>query len=136
MPIYAYAQRNKKNVFLGEKRDPSFLRHANSSLRNLTRITQNLSYVYTFFTYMLKEIIALTSDWYWTLIAQISLWLSNRLVNINHLFLPRRNFSSVFRSRQEFGKNQSYIMLEAIPLLILLYLCILLCTICILQTFF
>jgi len=44
----------------------------------------------------------LVSDWYWTLIAQINLWLSNRLVNINHLYLPRHNFSSIFRSRQEF----------------------------------
>ena len=44
----------------------------------------------------------LASDWYWTLIAQINLQWSNRLVNINHLYLPCRNFSSVFRSRQEF----------------------------------
>jgi hypothetical protein len=43
----------------------------------------------------------LASDWYWTLIAQINLRFSNRLVNINHLYLPRRNFSSVFRSRQD-----------------------------------
>ncbi len=43
----------------------------------------------------------LASDWYWTLIAQINLWLSNRLVNINHLYLPRQNSSSVFRSRQD-----------------------------------
>ncbi len=41
------------------------------------------------------------SDWYWTLIAQIDLWLSNRLVNIHHLNLPRQNFSSVFRSHQD-----------------------------------
>ena len=45
-------------VFLGEKRDPSEI-YANSNLRNLTHITQKLSYVYTFFTYMLKEITAL-----------------------------------------------------------------------------
>ncbi len=44
----------------------------------------------------------LASDWCWTLIAQIDLRLSNRLVNINHLNLPRRNFSSVYRSRQKF----------------------------------
>ena len=43
----------------------------------------------------------LASDWYWTLIAQIDLWLSNRLVNINHLNLPRQIFSSVFCSRQK-----------------------------------
>ncbi len=34
-------------------------------------------------------------------IAQINLRLSNRLVNTNHLNLPRRHFSSVFRSRQD-----------------------------------
>ncbi len=44
---------------MGEKRDPSE-RHANSNLRNLTHITQKPSYVYTFFTYMLKEITALS----------------------------------------------------------------------------
>ena len=44
----------------------------------------------------------LASDWYLTLIAQIDLWLSNWLVNINHLDLTRQNFSSVFRSRQKF----------------------------------
>jgi hypothetical protein len=45
-------------VFLGEKRDPSEI-YANSNLRNLTHITQKPSYVYTFFTYTLKEITAL-----------------------------------------------------------------------------
>jgi len=50
----------KKHVFLGEKRDPSE-RHANSNLHNLTHITQKPSYVYTFFTYTLKEITALGS---------------------------------------------------------------------------
>ena len=45
-------------VFLGEKRDPSKI-YANSNLRNLTHITQKPSYVYTFFTYTLKEITAL-----------------------------------------------------------------------------
>jgi hypothetical protein len=44
-------------IFLGEKRDP-FNIYANSNLRNLTHITQKPSYVYTFFTYMLKEITA------------------------------------------------------------------------------
>jgi len=34
-------------------------------------------------------------------VAQINLRLSNRLVSINHLYLPRRNSSSVFRSRQD-----------------------------------
>ena len=42
-------------VFLGEKRDPSEI-YANSNLRNPTHITQKPSYVYTFFTYTLKEI--------------------------------------------------------------------------------
>jgi len=46
-------------VFLGEKRDPSEI-YANSNLRNLTHITQKPSHVYTFFTYTLKEITALT----------------------------------------------------------------------------
>ena len=45
-------------VFLGEKRDPSEI-YVNSNLCNLTHITQKPSYVYTFFTYMLKEITAL-----------------------------------------------------------------------------
>ena len=45
-------------VFLGENRDPSEI-YANSNLRNLTHITQKPSYVYTFFTYTLKEITAL-----------------------------------------------------------------------------
>ncbi len=45
-------------VFLGEKRVPSEI-YANSNLRNLTHITQKPSYVYTFFTYTLKEITAL-----------------------------------------------------------------------------
>ena len=44
-------------VFLGEKRDPSKI-YANSNLRNVTHITQKPSYVYTFFTYTLKEITA------------------------------------------------------------------------------
>jgi hypothetical protein len=35
----------KKNVFLGEKRDPS-KRYANANLRNQTHITQKPSYVY------------------------------------------------------------------------------------------
>ena len=48
-------------VFLGEKRDPSEI-YANSNLRNLTHITQKPSYVYTFFTYTLKEITALADD--------------------------------------------------------------------------
>jgi hypothetical protein len=45
-------------VFLGEKRDPSKI-YANSNLCNLTHITQKPSYVYTFFTYTLKEITAI-----------------------------------------------------------------------------
>ena len=45
-------------VFFGEKRDPSKI-YANSKLRNVTHITQKPSYVYTFFTYTLKEITAL-----------------------------------------------------------------------------
>jgi hypothetical protein len=48
-------------VFLGEKRDPSEI-YANSNLRNLTHITQKPSYVYTFFTYTLKEITALGAN--------------------------------------------------------------------------
>jgi len=44
----------------------------------------------------------LESDLFLTLIPQINLRLSNRLVNINHLDLPRQIFLSVFRSRQEF----------------------------------
>ena len=48
-------------IFLGENRDP-FKIYANSNLHNLTHITQKLSYVYTFFTYMLKEITALDYD--------------------------------------------------------------------------
>jgi hypothetical protein len=43
---------------LGEKRVPSKI-YANSNLCNLTHITQEPSYVYTFFTYTLKEITAL-----------------------------------------------------------------------------
>ena len=43
--VNPYAQRIKKNVFLGEKRDPSE-RHANANLRNQTHITQKPSYVY------------------------------------------------------------------------------------------
>ncbi len=46
----------KKNVFLGEKRDPSE-RHANSYLRNLTHITQKPSYVYTQQLKVLKHLI-------------------------------------------------------------------------------
>jgi len=52
--FYVYADTHKeikKNLFLGEKRNPSE-RHANSNLRNLTHITQKPSYVYTFFTYL------------------------------------------------------------------------------------
>jgi hypothetical protein len=49
-------------VFLGEKRDPSEI-YANSNLRNLTHITQKPSYVYTFFTYTLKEMTALVLYW-------------------------------------------------------------------------
>ena len=45
------------SVFFGENRDPSEI-YANPNLRNLTHITQKPSYVYTFFTYMLKEITA------------------------------------------------------------------------------
>jgi hypothetical protein len=45
-------------VFLGEKRDPSEI-YANSNLHNLTHITKKPPYVYTFFTYTLKEITAL-----------------------------------------------------------------------------
>jgi hypothetical protein len=45
-------------VIFGEKRDPSEI-YANSNLRNLTHITKKPSYVYTFFTYTLKEITAL-----------------------------------------------------------------------------
>jgi hypothetical protein len=44
-------------VFFGENRDPSEI-YANSNLRNATHITQKPSYVYTFFTYTLKEITA------------------------------------------------------------------------------
>ena len=44
-------------VFLSEKRDSSEI-YASSNLRNLTHITQKPSYVYTFFTYTLKEITA------------------------------------------------------------------------------
>jgi hypothetical protein len=44
-------------AFLGENRDPSEI-YANSNLHNLTHITQKPSYVYTFFTYTLKEITA------------------------------------------------------------------------------
>ena len=51
-------------IFLGENKDPSEI-YANSNLRNLTQITQKLSYVYTFFTYMLKEITALVYDSVW-----------------------------------------------------------------------
>ena len=60
----------------------------------------------------------LALDWYWTLIAQIDLRLSNRLVNINHLNLPRQIFSSVFCSRQEFlsGLEKiSHISQSAVP---------------------
>ncbi len=46
------------DIFLGEKRDTSDF-YANSNLRNLTHITQRPAYVYTFFTYTLKEITAL-----------------------------------------------------------------------------
>ena len=44
-------------IFLGENIDPSEI-YANPNLRNLTHITQKPSYVYTFFTYTLKEITA------------------------------------------------------------------------------
>jgi hypothetical protein len=54
----------------------------------------------------------LASDWYWTLITLMNLRLSNRLVNINHIYLPRRNSSSVFCSHQDLKcqvwKKQSY----------------------------
>jgi len=59
--FYVYAHMHKEitfYVFLGEKREPSKI-YANSNLRNLTHITQKPSYVYTFFTYTLKEITAL-----------------------------------------------------------------------------
>ncbi len=45
-------------VILGEKRDPSEI-CANPNLRNRTHITEKPSYVYTFFTYTLKEITAI-----------------------------------------------------------------------------
>ena len=44
----------------------------------------------------------LALDWYWTLIAQIDFWLSNRLVKINHLNLPHQIFSSVFAPARNF----------------------------------
>ncbi len=44
-------------VIFGVKRDPSEI-YANPNLRNLTHITKKPSYVYTFFTYTLKEITA------------------------------------------------------------------------------
>jgi hypothetical protein len=47
-------------IFFGENRDPSEI-YANPNLRNLTHITQKPSYVYTFFTYTLKEITALAT---------------------------------------------------------------------------
>ena len=59
--LWLYAHMPKEitfYVFWGEKRDPSKI-YANSNLRNLTHITQKPSYVYTFFTYTLKEITAL-----------------------------------------------------------------------------
>ena len=56
----------------------------------------------------------LASDWHLTFITQINLRLSNQLVNINHLYLPRQKFPSVFHSRQNIKcqvcKNQSYII--------------------------
>jgi len=64
--LCAYTQRNKKHVFLGEKRDPSE-RYANSNLRNLTHITQTPSYVYVFHlhaqrNHSLVEVWGQTSD--------------------------------------------------------------------------
>ena len=50
-------------VILGEKRDPSEI-CANPNLRNRTHIAEKPSYVYTFFTYMLKEITALGCDFF------------------------------------------------------------------------
>ncbi len=47
-------------VIFGEKRDPSKI-YANPNLRNLTHINKKPSYVYTLFTYTLKEIKALDS---------------------------------------------------------------------------
>ncbi len=44
-------------VIFGEKRDLSEF-YANPNLRKRTHITKKPSYVYTFFTYMLKEITA------------------------------------------------------------------------------
>ncbi len=44
-------------IFLGENIDPSEI-YANPNLRNLTHLTHKPSYVYTFFTYTLKEITA------------------------------------------------------------------------------
>ena len=58
MSLCTYAQRNHILRILGEKRDPSEI-YASSNLRNLTHMTQQQSYVYTFFTYTLKEITAL-----------------------------------------------------------------------------
>ena len=61
--FYVYAHMHKEitfYVFFGEKREPSEI-YANSNLRNLTHITQKPSYVYTFFTYTLKEITAQVS---------------------------------------------------------------------------
>ncbi len=56
--VYAHTHKErKKNEFMGEKRDPSE-RYVNCNLRNVTHITQKPSYVYTFFTYTLKEITA------------------------------------------------------------------------------
>ncbi len=47
-------------VILGEKRDPSKI-CANPNLPNWTHITKKPSYVYTLFTYTLKEITALVT---------------------------------------------------------------------------
>ncbi len=58
MSICVYAQRNHILRNFRQKKDPSEI-CANPNLRNRTHITEKPSYVYTFFTYTLKEITAL-----------------------------------------------------------------------------
>ena len=77
-------------VFWGEKRDPSKI-YANSNLRNLTHITPTSSYVYTFFTYTLKEITALQLTYF----SNLFFLIANYLFFLSAFFLgpySERNF--------------------------------------------
>jgi hypothetical protein len=54
----------------------------------------------------------LALEWSWTLIAQINLRLSNRLVNINHLNLPRQKFWTLFAPAKTSMSHFRFIILS------------------------